>query len=54
MACHICSQEAVGRCFNCGQLFCADHGSENCTRCDTAAQPATRVKIASAVCACTT
>ena len=36
MACHICSQEAVGRCFNCGQLFCADHGSENCTRCDTA------------------
>lgn len=38
MACHICGHEAVGRCYNCGQLFCADHGAENCTRCASAFQ----------------
>jgi hypothetical protein len=35
MSCHVCGQEAVGRCYNCGALFCAQHGDTNCFRCDT-------------------
>jgi hypothetical protein len=38
MACHICGHEAVGRCYNCGELFCAEHGAENCARCTSAFQ----------------
>jgi hypothetical protein len=34
-ACHICGDEAVGRCYACGALFCAAHGDVNCTRCET-------------------
>jgi hypothetical protein len=34
--CYICHAEAVSRCYTCGQLICAKHGGENCTRCDTA------------------
>jgi Family of unknown function (DUF5684) len=34
-SCHICGQEAVDRCYNCGQLFCAEHGKVNCNRCET-------------------
>jgi|SRR5581483_2097930 len=33
MHCHICQAEAVARCYTCGQLMCAEHGRENCTRC---------------------
>jgi hypothetical protein len=36
MACHICGLEAVGRCYSCGELFCAAHGDENCMRCTSA------------------
>jgi hypothetical protein len=36
MACYICQAEAVTRCYNCGQLVCAEHGkNDNCTRCST-------------------
>ncbi len=42
MLCHLCQQEAVGRCYTCGQLFCAAHGSRNCTTCDTAIAPGDR------------
>jgi hypothetical protein len=34
MSCHICGDEAVARCYNCGQLMCEKHGSQNCTQCD--------------------
>jgi hypothetical protein len=33
--CYICQAEAVARCYTCGQLMCAQHGRENCQRCDT-------------------
>ncbi len=36
MHCHICHQEAVGRCYTCGGLFCEEHGRVDCTRCATA------------------
>ncbi len=36
MACSICGQEAVDRCFGCGQLFCAMHGNVYCVRCKNA------------------
>jgi hypothetical protein len=26
MPCHICQAEAVTRCYNCGELVCAEHG----------------------------
>jgi hypothetical protein len=35
MRCHICQAEAVARCYTCGQLMCAAHGDDNCTRCTT-------------------
>ena len=34
MTCHVCGEEAVARCYNCGQLMCDKHGRENCIRCD--------------------
>lgn len=40
--CHLCQQEAVGRCYTCGQLFCAQHGSRNCLTCETAIAPGDR------------
>jgi hypothetical protein len=33
--CYICHEEAVSRCYTCGQLICAKHGRENCQHCDT-------------------
>jgi hypothetical protein len=33
--CYICQAEAVSRCYTCGQLICAEHGRDNCHRCDT-------------------
>ncbi len=35
MHCHLCNQEAVDRCYTCGELFCADHGRVNCRSCET-------------------
>ena len=35
MNCHLCAREAVARCFNCGALFCEEHGNVNCVRCET-------------------
>ncbi len=35
MSCHVCGAEAVGRCENCGNLYCAKHGDGTCARCDT-------------------
>ena len=35
MSCHVCGQEAVGRCYNCGGLYCDKHGDGNCVRCAT-------------------
>ena len=34
MSCQDCGAEAVGRCYNCGALFCERHGNTNCIRCD--------------------
>lgn len=42
MNCHICGDEAVGRCFACGNLFCHRHGTEDCERCETAIAPGDR------------
>jgi hypothetical protein len=42
MACHICGQEAVARCYTCGQLFCEKHGDRDCERCSTAFAPGDR------------
>src|SRR5262245_40395914 len=33
MNCYICKSEAVGRCYTCGNLFCAEHGERDCQRC---------------------
>ena len=33
--CYLCDAEAVSRCYTCGQLICAEHGGENCHRCNT-------------------
>ena len=35
MRCHICQEEAVGRCYTCGSLFCSQHGQVNCTHCES-------------------
>ncbi len=35
MSCYLCGDEAVSRCFNCGELICASHGKDNCLRCET-------------------
>ena len=36
MSCHICQSEAVARCYNCGELVCAEHNKgEVCPRCST-------------------
>ncbi len=36
MPCHICQAEAVCRCYNCGELVCAEHGkSDLCPNCST-------------------
>src|SRR5436309_918004 len=35
MLCYLCQSEAVGRCFNCGELICAQHGRENCVSCES-------------------
>jgi len=34
--CHACPEEAVGRCYTCGELFCARHGDVHCYRCTAA------------------
>jgi hypothetical protein len=34
MKCHLCDEEAVDRCYQCGQLFCDKHGKVNCASCD--------------------
>jgi len=37
MICHVCQADAVTRCYNCGELVCAEHGGKNdlCTHCST-------------------
>lgn len=35
MGCFLCGDEAVDRCFTCGQLFCPRHGQKNCVRCQS-------------------
>ena len=35
MKCHLCDQEAVERCYQCGNLFCEKHGTINCVSCDS-------------------
>lgn len=42
MNCHICGKEAVGRCFTCGALYCVQHGTVDCERCETAIAPGDR------------
>ena len=42
MPCHICSHEAIDRCYTCGQLFCERHGKINCVRCATGFMPGDR------------
>lgn len=42
MNCHICGEEAVDRCYNCGELFCQLHGKINCIRCETGFMPGDR------------
>src|SRR5262245_50043698 len=42
MACHICGEEAIDRCDNCGKLFCAAHGRADCIRCQTGIMPGDR------------
>lgn len=39
MSCHLCSNEAIDRCFTCGRLVCADHGAKNCAACQGSFQP---------------
>ena len=34
MKCHLCDEKGVSRCYTCGQLFCAKHGTKNCATCD--------------------
>ena len=37
MICQLCDQEAVARCYACGDLVCQDHQvRDNCQRCETA------------------
>jgi hypothetical protein len=37
MNCHLCQSEAVGRCYECGRLYCAAHDVQgNCSQCATA------------------
>ena len=36
MQCTMCEEEAIGRCYSCGILFCAAHGTDDCMRCETA------------------
>jgi hypothetical protein len=35
MKCHLCDQAAVDRCYQCGQLFCEQHGKVSCSACTT-------------------
>ena len=35
MSCYLCGDEAVSRCYQCGELICAQHGKDNCQRCET-------------------
>jgi hypothetical protein len=35
MHCQFCKRDAVDRCYNCGVLFCAEHGDGNCRQCAT-------------------
>ena len=37
MHCHVCHAEAVGRCYQCGRLYCAEHDVKgDCSVCATA------------------
>jgi hypothetical protein len=44
--CHMCPEEAVGRCYECGRLYCAAHDVQgNCSACATAIHEYTDNKV---------
>jgi hypothetical protein len=44
--CHVCQAEAVGRCYECGRLYCAAHDVQgNCSVCATAIHEYTGDKV---------
>jgi len=46
MLCHVCQAEAVGRCYECGRLYCAAHDvNGNCSGCATAIYVSTNDKV---------
>jgi hypothetical protein len=50
MTCHICQAEAVGRCYECGRLYCAAHDVQgNCSTCATAIHVSTDDKVSTRV-----
>ena len=41
MLCHVCEEEAAGKCKSCGLAFCGGHGADYCRKCLVAVMPAT-------------
>jgi hypothetical protein len=39
MLCHVCEDDAVGRCKSCGLAFCGGHGFDYCRQCVVAITP---------------
>ena len=38
MICHVCEQQAIGQCKQCGKFYCKEHGNVTCIVCDQALQ----------------